>query len=163
MNIKRALLILLIVVAVISSVGAVSAGLFDGLFGQTQDNVVEIENITFQTINETKFVYDGMYYDEWNCYVDENESYVVYITNTSQMNDSQWDDELNYFEESIVNYTMQNVSGVEIFNESFQDDDGTEEIWYGSFAIDADHKTIVEVLSTDLNETVKMASTLKFK
>ena len=54
MNIKRVVLILLVGAAVISSVGAVSAGLFDGLLGGTQDNVVEIDNITFHTINETK-------------------------------------------------------------------------------------------------------------
>ena len=163
MNIKRAFLILLIAMAVISSVGAVSAGLFDDLLGQTQDNIVEIDNYTFSTINETNLTYDGIY-DEWKCYVDENESYVVYILDLSQENDSDWDDELKFYEEDVVsNITMQNVSGVEIFNDTIVDDDGNEEIWYGSFFIDNDHKTFVELLSTDLNETVKMASTIKCK
>ena len=56
MNIKKILIISLIPLAVIVSVNAVSAGWFDGLFGEQQkDNVIEIDNITFNTTNVTKF------------------------------------------------------------------------------------------------------------
>lgn len=163
MNIKRVVLILLIAVAVISSVGAVSAGLFDDLFGGADGNVVEIENFTFETINETNFTYDGMI-DDWKSYVDKNECCVVYILNTSQMNDSEWKEVLSLYQDDVLNnLTMQNISGVEICNETVLDDDGSEQIWYESFIVDKDHKTIVELLSIDLNETVKMASTFKCK
>ena len=74
MNVKKILLISLIAVAVIVSVSAVSAGFFDGLFGEEQqDNVIEIENITFNTTNVTEFkLYNhtedfGVY---WNWYID---------------------------------------------------------------------------------------------
>lgn len=163
MNMKRVLMIFLIAVAIISSVSAVSAGLFDDLLGQNQDNVVEIENITFQTINETKLEFGEMY-GGWNCYYGENDTgYAVYIANFSLGNDSQWDGELKEFEESIANLTMENISGVKICNESVIDDNGTEKIWYETYVIDEDHRTVVELLSTDLNETIKMASTLEFK
>ena len=56
MNTKRVVLILLIVVVIIASVSVVSAGLFDGLFkGEQKDNVIELDNITFNTTNVTKF------------------------------------------------------------------------------------------------------------
>ena len=49
MDVKKILLVALIAVAIVASVSAVSAGLFDGLFGgeEQKDNVIEIENIQF--------------------------------------------------------------------------------------------------------------------
>ena len=56
MNRKKVLLASLIAVAILASLSVVSAGLFDGLFGEPQkDHVVEIENITFNTTNVTDF------------------------------------------------------------------------------------------------------------
>ena len=56
MDTKKVLLITLIAVAILASVSVVSAGMFDGLFGgQQQDNVIEIDNITFNTTNATNF------------------------------------------------------------------------------------------------------------
>ena len=56
MNIKRILLISILAVAIVASFTVVSAGLFDGLMGGEQkDNVIEIDNITFNATNATKF------------------------------------------------------------------------------------------------------------
>jgi hypothetical protein len=53
MNVKKILLISLIAVAIVASLSAVNAGLLDDLMGggSSQGNVVEIENITFNTSN----------------------------------------------------------------------------------------------------------------
>ncbi len=56
MNMKRILIVSLIILALLSSVTVVSAGFLEDLFGvQHKDNVVEIENIKFNTTNVTSF------------------------------------------------------------------------------------------------------------
>lgn len=56
MDIKKVLLITLIAVAIILSVSAVSAGLFDGLMGGgQQDNIIEIDGMIFNTTNAADF------------------------------------------------------------------------------------------------------------
>ena len=88
MNIKKILLISIIAVAIIASVSVVSAGLFDGWFGkEPQDNVIEIDGITFNTTNVTKFKLNkedyGEYTDTYG-YVDENDTgYNVHIFNAT--------------------------------------------------------------------------------
>ena len=62
--------------AIAASLSAVSAGLLDDLMGgeSSPENVVEIENITFNTTNATKFEYAG---------TDENDGWVIYMSNDS--------------------------------------------------------------------------------
>lgn len=166
MDMKKTLLIFLLAAAVIFSVGTASAGLFDDLLiGGEQDNTVEIENITFSITNDTEFEYVGMDdSEEWNVYGDENlTEYQVFITNCSQLNDSEWDFEVKEYEDDIANITTLKVNGIDVSNETISDGNSTIEVWYGSFIIDNDHKTMVELYSTDPDETAKMASTFKFK
>ena len=70
------MLVSLIAVAIAASLSAVSAGLLDDLMGgeSSPENVVEIENITFNTTNATKFEYAG---------TDENDGWVIYMSNDS--------------------------------------------------------------------------------
>ena len=76
MNVKKILLISLIAVAVVASFSAVSAGLLDNLMSgdSSPENVVEVENITFNTTNATKFEYMG---------TDEKDGWIVYTSNDS--------------------------------------------------------------------------------
>lgn len=78
MDMRKILMISIIAVAVVASVSAVSAGFLDGLFGEeSQDNVIEIGHITFNTTNVSKFKLgdrteeSGAY---WEWYTDENDT-----------------------------------------------------------------------------------------
>lgn len=162
MNIKRALLILLIVVAVISSVGAVSAGLFDGLLGQTQDNVVEIENITFNTTNATEWEYVGDDGQGWVAYMTKDNISACAIMNGSDLSDSQYDFEVNELKDIMATYyTVQKVNGIDVY--TLNDVDGNDTEFYYAFVINDDLKTAVQLNSITPNETAYMASTLEFK
>lgn len=173
MNVKKILLISLIAVAVLASFSAVSAGLFDGLFGEEQqDNVIEIDHITFNTTNVTKFkIYneteDDAVYHKW--YIDENDTgYNIHIFNVSEYlgesNESSWDDLLKEFEEgSYGNVSSQTVNGVVVYTITADVGDHVGEQRYAAYVGNADQYTILEFSSPDLNETVKMVSTLKFK
>ncbi len=162
---KRILLILLIVVAVLSSLSVASAGLLDILNGQTQDNVVEIDNITFNTTDPINFEF--IEYNEsthHKLYVDDRMvGYTVYIYDFSQFNDSQWDSQLAELENFTSSVDIQNVSGVDIFKLPVEGGQNDGQMRYGTCVINDDLNTFVIMYSPDPNETVKMASTLKFK
>ena len=55
---KRYFLIVGVILSILS-VTVVSAGFFDGLMGgkEAQDNVIQIDNITFNTTNATNFTH----------------------------------------------------------------------------------------------------------
>lgn len=173
MNTKRVVLILLIVVVIIASVSVVSAGLFDGLFkGEQKDNVIELDNITFNTTNVTKFKIhnetegpDGYY--KW--YVNENETgYNVHIYNFSKgFNDSDknldWEASLKSIKDPYNNLPSQTVNGVVVYTTSANTGNHVGEPRYVAIVENRDLKTIVDFWSPDANETAKMASTIKFK
>ncbi|WP_298525318.1 hypothetical protein [uncultured Methanobrevibacter sp.] len=164
MDVKKILLISLIAVAIVASLSAVSAGLLDDLMGggSSPENVVEIENITFNTTNATKFEYAG---------IDENDGWVIYmsdsvrlgILNYTDLNDTQLNFEMKELKDYLAaNFTVQKVNGVDVYtylNETGGNDTQTK---YYTFVIDEDYKSVVEFISYDQDEAVKMASTLKF-
>ena len=62
-----------------------------------------------------------------------------------------------------ANFTVQKVNGFDVYtnlNETGENDTQTK---YYTFVIDDDYKAVVEFISYDQDEAVKMASTLKFK
>ena len=116
---KKILLITFIAVAILASVGVVSAGFFDGLFGEQQhDNVIEIDNITFNTTNVTKFkLFNETNGDKW--YVDENDSgYNLHIINFNEFNGitttPQTENSPSQTVNGVVIYTSSSNSGAHV-------------------------------------------------
>lgn len=168
MNIKRILLISLIAVAVVVSVSAVSAGWFDGLFGeQAQDNVIEIENITFNITNATKFelfkeTEDEDGYCKW--YMDENKTgYNVHIYNYSYVDDMTWNEFVQSYKDSrLVNLSSKTVDDIVVYETAADGGSNVGAQRFLSYVQNDDSKIIVELASSNPNETAKMTSTLKF-
>ena len=173
MKVKKILLITLIAVAIISSVSAVSAGLFDGLFGEEQkDNVVEVDHIKFNTTNVTKFKLenetkaDGAYY-KW--YLDENKTgYNVHIWNFSKAfktnDNANWEEVLKeYKNDPIDNLPSQTINGIVVYTTTANVGDNVGQPRYLSYIENRDANTLVSLWSPDPNETAKMALSLKFK
>ncbi|WP_297827749.1 hypothetical protein [uncultured Methanobrevibacter sp.] len=169
MNIKKIVLISIIAVAVIASVTVVSAGLFDGLLGGEQkDNVIEIDNITFNTTNVTKFKLFNTSEDEYGCinwYVDENDTgYNIHIFNYTNLDKSDF---ISFVTPTVIeqfdNKPSQTVDGIVVYTTSANSGDHAGEPRYATYIEHRDLKTIVDIWSPDPNETAKMASTLKFK
>lgn len=154
----------------ILSVSAVSAGLFDGLLGgeKAQDNVIEIDNVTFNTTNVSEFKLYNVTEDfgvDWNWYVDENDTgYNVYVCNVSFLNDSGFNQLLKDLEDDMTadSVSSQTIDGIVVYNTSANYGDRIGEVRYEAYVADNDLKSVVDICTPDLNETVKMASTLKF-
>ncbi|WP_298523438.1 hypothetical protein [uncultured Methanobrevibacter sp.] len=167
MNMKRVLLIFLIAVAIVASISAVSAGLFDGLFGQAQDNVVELDNITFNTTNVTKFKLYNSSSEEgldakW--YVDENESgYDVQIYNFSALDDSDYGEWVNEYLDYFGNLSSQNIDGVVVYDITADVGEHIGDARYVASFEDKDSKTIIDISTPYPDETAKIISTLKLK
>lgn len=173
MDVKKILLITLIALAVVASVTAVSAGLFDGLFGEEKkDNVIEIDHIKFNTTNVTEFKLinetedDDKGYGKW--YMDKNDTgYNVHILNFSkgfdEVDESYWTDVLNEFKkDNIDNVPSQTVNGVVVYTVSANSGDHVGEPRYLAYIENRNAHTIVEFCTPDANETAKMALSIKF-
>lgn len=166
MNMKRILLVFLIAVAIIASLSAVSAGLFDGLFGQAQDNVIEIDHITFNTTNVTKFKLfnrteeEGVYC-EW--YIDENDTgYNVQIYNISAENETEYLEGLSLYLGTFENLSSQNIDGVVVYNTTADAGEHIGDARYEAYVENRDLQTVINICTPNPDETVKIASTLKF-
>lgn len=171
MNVKKILLVALIAVAIVASVSAVSAGWFDGLFGEQQkDNVIEIDNITFNTTNATNFThvkkYDDSSEEVYNrtCYVNNEDGkqgrYTLYILQYYDKDIAQL--ALNQFKEQQKD-SKSVIDGREVYLTSAQIGEYVGEPRYETFVYNADLNKIVVIYTPDANETVKISSTLKFK
>lgn len=167
MDIKKVLLITLIVVAIIASVSAVSAGWFDGLFGGHQDNVIEIDNITFNTTNSTNFTHDEKYdssdsFFEKKCYHNnENGSNGKNTINILQFYDNEtYYSLLKQYKEEYDTKSI--IDGREVYLTSAAVGEYVGEPRYSTFVYNADLNKAVVIITPDANETVKIASTLKF-
>jgi hypothetical protein len=169
MDVKKILLITLIAVAIVASVSAVSAGLFDGLFGgeEAQDNVIEIDNIQFNTTNASEFKLfnrteeSGAY---WDWYIDVNDTgYNINIINASGVDNDTYYEVIKLYKEEYDNYPSETINGTVVYTTTANDGDHIGEPRYVSYIVDNDLKTLVDICSPDPNETAKMASTLEFK
>lgn len=163
MNIKKILLISLIVVAIFVSVNMVSAGWFDGLFGEEQkDNIVEIDNITFNTTNMTNFtIYDNG--TGWKQYesINESQKYTLWIGDY---------DEMDYAQQTkleIQNHRnrlpSQSVNGVVVYTDSAKHGSYVGEPRYLAIIENHDLNQDIEIWSHNPNETAKIALSLKFR
>lgn len=162
MNVKKILLITLIAVAVVASFSAVSAGLLDTLTDEgSPSNVIEIENITFNTTNATVFKYIGVDNEGWSDYVSKDRTRLFSIVNDSGLNDSQYEFEIDELKGYLAaNMTAQEVNGVDVY--TFNELENDTEL-YVAYVINDDLKSLVQFSSEDANETAYMASTLEFK
>lgn len=169
MDIKRILLIALVATSLVASVSAVSAGWFDGLFGpEAHDNVVEIDGITFNTTNATKFVLNNQTEDEdgnWKWYVDENRTgYNVHIYNYSFADDMTWNSiAQSYSSYMIDNSSSQTVDGITVYPVAADSITNIGENGFVAYVTDNNLHVLVDVSSPDPAETAKMASTLKLE
>ena len=169
MDIKKVLLITLIAVAFVASVSVVSAGWFDGLFGEgQQDNVVEIDNMTFNTTNATNFelynqTEDEDGYSKW--YRDENNTgYDVRIYNYSYVDDMAWNQIIQFYKDyQLGNSSSKTVDGVVVYDTAANGENDVGQQGYVAYVQNDDLKIFVYFASPDSNETAKMASTFKFE
>ena len=171
MDIKKILLVALIAVALVASISAVSAGLFDGLMGgEQQDNVVKVDNVKFNFTKEsnvTKFKLenesegDGGYY---KYYFDENgDGYNVWIWNASKADESQWNQFVDQWDDPLDNDPCETIDGVVVYTRSAGHGKHVGEPRFMSYTINHDLKTIVQFSTPNPNETVKMKLSLKFE
>ncbi|MBE6501273.1 MAG: hypothetical protein E7Z79_02400 [Methanobrevibacter thaueri] len=169
MDIKKVFLITLIVVAAIASISAAGAGFLDGLIGnEPQDNVIEIDNIKFNTTNVTKFELsenetDDYGYVSW--FVDENDTgYNVHIFNYNSLdNDLFKTSFVPTYKERYDNAPTQTVNGVVIYTTTANTGNHIGEPRYKAYVENYDLNKIVDFSSPDPNETAKMALSLKFE
>jgi hypothetical protein len=169
MDMRKILMISIIAVAVVASVSAVSAGFLDGLFGEeSQDNVIEIGHITFNTTNVSEFKLcnrteeSGAY---WEWYIDENDTgYNINILNCSILDDSKFNELLEDYEDEgdFDSMASQTINGTVVYTTSANAGDHIGDARYVAYVVDNDSKTFVDICSPDPNETAKIASTLKF-
>lgn len=161
MDIKKLLLVALIAVAVVASVSAVSAGLFDGLFGgeePAQDNVVSIECCSFNTTNITNddiVVNETGSTDLGNWYHDKNfTGFNVHVINTSDYTIKQIAEQAGYTEYGVVDGFMIYVAQPSM--------GGNTGVRYVAMFQDSNLGRTVDLWSSDLNETLKMAKSFKW-
>ena len=173
MDINRILLITLIAVAILGSVSAVSAGLFDGLLGGEQDNVIEIDDFTFNTTNATDFVKtytnaseDGLGKDD--AYVSDNGTgysmvFVIDYSELYEVDNTADEQMIDAIMEGFKDTPYQTVNGIVIYpSEPVYYDVDVKQMYSACVQNKESHK-IIMLSSPDPNETAKMASTLEFK
>lgn len=146
----------------------VNAGLFDGLFGEKQqNNVVEIDHIKFNTTNETKFkLYNETNGTGWSVkhYIDENETgFNVGIFNYSGLDKSTSQNNLKTAKAQLYNnYPSETVNGVVIYTTSENHGKHVGEPRYGAIIENYDLQSLVIFSTPNPNETAKMALSIKF-
>ena len=168
MNVKRIIIVSLIILALLSSVTVVSAGFLEDLFGvQHKDNVVEIENIKFNTTNVTSF----KLLNESNIagahasgYVDANDTgYNVHIINCSGLDKATFSEFVRSYLTEFDNSPSQTIDGAVIYTVSADSGSHVGQPRYLAYVQNKDLKTLVEISSPDANETSKMIRSLAFK
>ena len=167
MNIKKLMLISLIAVAILFSVSVVSAGLLDGLFGgEQQDNVIELDELTFNTTNVTKFKLDNktdVTGGTITRYFDENDTgYTINIFNCS-VDKSTFNDVFNQYKATFDDSPSETIDGIIVYTISADIGDNVGQPRYMSLVQNKDLNTFVQISSPDPNETAKMVLSLKFK
>ena len=167
MDIKKVLLISLIATAIVVSVSVVSAELFDESNGEQQkDNVIEIDEISFNTTNATDFVkvYDKSYYNgDVESYNSENGTGAsfVSIVDFSKLND----DEMNSLNQMLFEFRKmpsQTIDGIIVYTQSGTTGDKVGQPFYNTVIRNDDIQKLVILESDNPNETAKMALSLKF-
>ena len=169
MNVKKIFLILLVAVAILVSVSAVSAGFFDDLLGLEQpDNIVKVDNVKFNFTNEsnvTKFKLENESKEDagyYRYYVDKNgDGYNVWIWNASNADESQWNRFVKQWEGSIT-APSETVDGVVVYTQSAGHGEHVGEPRFMSYTVNHDLKTLVQFSTPSVNDTVKMKLSLDF-
>ena len=167
MNAKKLLIVLLIAVVVVVCAFAVSGGWLDGLFSEPhKDNVVEIENITFNTTNVTSFRLlnsTDVLGANASGYVDANDTgYNVHIINCRGMIGISFDDFVQQYLDEYSKHPTQTINGTVIYTVSADSGAHVGEPRYLAYVKNKDLQTFVEISTPDANETAKMIQTLKF-
>ena len=135
---------------------------------EKQDNTMRLVNIEFNyTVNPdvTQFqVYNHTDYEDgstYEHYVDlKFTGYNIEIWNLSTADD--WDNFTDYVEKGYENMSYETINGIKVYNTTAGQGEHAGEPRYEACIMDSTHKTIVQFCTPYQNETVKMASTLKF-
>ena len=92
-----------------------------------QDNVVELDNITFNTTNETNFVLNSeeIYENgtmQWAAYgVDNKTDFTINIYNDSKLDKTDYKWVAAEFESEYENFTSQTVDGIVVYENETDD------------------------------------------
>lgn len=166
MNLKNKLLIALIIFVIIVSVNVVNA---DSSSESEENNVIEVDNIKFNTTNASKFNIYDQYENEggyWIWYMDENKTgYNVRIYNFStgsEWEEFDWGKAEAFARNESDNAPSETVNGVAVYTISASIGDHVGEPRFVSYIENRDLATIIELISPDPNETAKMALSVKF-
>lgn len=172
MNTKKLLIISLIAIAILASVSAVSAGWLEDLFGGHQDNVIELDDMIFNTTNATNFVkFDKPSENEYvkiSGYTSDNGTghCILVIFDYADLYEiDNTVDELmiNSIMDGLKDKSSQIVNGIIVYPSSpVYYDVGAKQMYTACVQNPETHK-IIMLSSPDPNETAKMTSTLKFK
>ena len=157
---KISIMTIVAVIAIVACSAAFAA--------QQQDNVIEIDNIEFNTTNVTKFIFFNNRDESENViasyYIDEDDSgYTLCVLNCSEMNESEFD--LTYSgwieDERNESASTNETNGFEIFSVKANNGNNIGDARYSAYKEFKDMKTAVYVSTPDANETAKIISTLK--
>lgn len=126
--------------------------------GNLEFNISADSNITeFKLYNFTEFD-DGTSEEQ---YVDVNfKGYNIFVWNISAGDD--WDNFTDYIEKLHVDDPSQTINGIMIYNTTAGQGEHAGEPRFEALIINNDLKTIVEFSTPSPDETVKIASSLKF-
>lgn len=155
-------LIIIVVFACLTSV-------YSSASQEKLDNIIKIDNIEFNTtadsnITQFKLFNDTKYDDGSYCkqYVDPNfGGYNVFIWNLSTADD--WDNFTNHVKKGYDDKSYETINGIQIYSVSAAQGNHAGEQRFQSYVFNKDLKTIVEFSTPTPHETVKIASSLKFR
>ena len=133
-----------------------------------QDNIVRADNIEFNTTSDSNITHLQLYnkteYDDGSYseqFVDQNFSgYNIWIWNLSTADD--WYNFTNHIKKNYESDPYETINGIVVYTSTAVKGEHVGEPRFQSYIINQDLKTIVEFSTPDQNETVKIATSLKF-
>lgn len=162
---NKILLIILIIIAFVCL-----ASVYSSTPQEKSDDIIIVDNLEFNTTADSNITQlllnnytehdDGTSYRH---YVDENfTGYNIHIWNVSAFNDSEWNDFVTYVKKDLIDDPSETINGITIYNSTAEQGEHVGEPRFDAFIINNNLKTIVEISTPNPNETVKIASSLKF-
>ena len=157
-------------ILIITAIFVCLASVYSSSPQEKPDNVIKVEGIEFNTssdCNITKFkLFNTTEFDDGSFehqYVDEDfEGYNIFIWNLSVSDDSEWKNFSDHVKEQHVDDSFETINGIVVYNITAGQGEHAGEPRFEVCVINNDFKTIVEFSTPNPNETVKIASSLKF-
>lgn len=160
---------IIFIILIIITVFVCLASVYSSNPQEKPDNIVRVANIEFNTTSDSNITqfqlynhtdYDDGSYEEQ--YVDQNfTGYNVFIWNLSTADD--FDNFTNHVKKGHDDKPFETIHGIVVYTVSAGQGEHAGEPRYESYIVDPHFKTIVQFSTPDQNETVKIASSLKFR